>query len=51
MYGVLAVSHFLESTMKDIGLEFDTKENKYWPPTSYLGVNVEPFNISDEKYV
>ena len=48
--GVLAVSHSPESIMNYIGLEFDIKDNNYGPPTSYLGTNVEPFQMSDGKY-
>ena len=47
---VLAVSHSPESIMKDIGLSFRIKDNKYGTPTNYLGVNVVPFHISDRKY-
>ena len=36
--------------MKDIGLAFDIKDNKYGPPIAYLGSNVEPFHMSDVKY-
>ena len=46
----LAVSHLLESIMKDVGFVFDIKDNKYGPPTDYLGANVEPLQISDRKY-
>ena len=42
---VLAVSHSPESTMKDIGLEFDIKDKNYGPPNDYLGDNVEPFQM------
>ena len=47
---VLAVSHSPESIMKDIGLEFYIKDNKYGPPNDYLGANVEIFQISDGIY-
>ena len=50
MDDVLAVSHSPENIMEDILLEFDKKDNKYGPPTVYLGNNVEPFQISDRKY-
>ena len=50
MDDVLAVSPSPESVMKDIGLAFEIKYNKYGPPTAYLGANVEPFQISDGKY-
>ena len=46
----LAFSHSPESIMKDIGLSFDIKDNKYGSPTAYLGANVEPFQMSDRKY-
>ena len=46
----LAFSHSPESIMKDIGLVFDIKDNKYGTLTSYLGANVEPFQISNSKY-
>ena len=36
--------------MKDIGLKFDIKDNKYWPTTAYLGANVEPSQMSYWKY-
>ena len=47
---VLAVRQSLESIMKDIGFAFEIKDNKYGPPTDYLGANVEPFQMSDGKY-
>ena len=47
---VLAVRHLTKSIIKDIGLEFDIKYNTYGPPIAYLGVNVEPFQVSDVKY-
>ena len=47
---VFAFSHSPESIMKDIGLSFDIKDNKYGSPTAYLGANVEPFQMSDRKY-
>ena len=46
----LAFRHSPGSIMKDIGLVFDIKDNKYGTPTAYLGDNVEPFQISDRKY-
>ena len=50
MDDVLAVSQSPESIIKDIGLSFYIKDNKYGPPTAYLCANVEPFQISDGKY-
>ena len=47
---VLAFSHSPESIMKDIVLAFDIKDKKYGPPTTSLGANVEPFQMSDRKY-
>ena len=47
---VLAFSHSPESIMKDIGLAFDIKYNKYGLPTAYFGANIEPFQMSDRKY-
>ena len=47
---ILEFIHSPESIIKDIGLEFDIKDNKYGPPTAYLGANVEPFQMSDKKY-
>ena len=37
--------------MKNIGLSFDIKDKKYGPPSAYLGANVEPFQMSNGKYV
>ena len=39
---VLAVSHSPKSIMKDIGLAFYIKYNKYGPSTAYLVSNLEP---------
>ena len=50
MDDTLAVIHLPESIMKDIGLSFEMKDNKYGPPTAYLGANVEPFQMSNRKY-
>ena len=47
---VLAFSHSPESIMKDIVLAFDIKGKNYGPPTTSLGANVEPFQMSDRKY-
>ena len=47
---VLAVRQLTKSIIKDIGLEFDIKYNMYGTPIDYLGVNVEPFQMSDVKY-
>ena len=46
----LAVSHSPESIVKDIILAFEIKYNNYGLPTSYLGANVELFQMSDRKY-
>ena len=46
----MAVRHSPESIMKDIGLQFDIKDNKYGPPTAYLDANAEPFQMSDGRY-
>ena len=43
----LAVSHSPKIRMKYFGLEFGIKDNKYGPPTAYLGANFEPFHISE----
>ena len=48
---VLTVTQSPETIMKDIVLSFDIKDNKYGPPTAYLGANVEPLQMSDGKYV
>ena len=48
---VFAVIHSPEIIMKDIGLTLDIKDNKYGPPTAYLGANVRPFHMSDGKYL
>ena len=45
-----SVRHSPEIVMKDIGLSFDIKDNKYGRPTAYLGADVEPFHMSDRKY-
>ena len=50
MDNLLAFSHFPKIIMKDIGFSFDIKDDKFGPPTTYLGTNVEPFQISDRKY-
>ena len=47
MDDVLTFSHSPESIMKNFGLEFDIKDNKYGPPNSYLAANVESFHMSD----
>ena len=47
---VLAVSHSPKSILKDVGLEFYIKDNKYGPRNFYLGANGEPFQMSDGKY-
>ena len=50
MDDVLAVVRSPESIIKDVGLAFDINDNKYGPPTDYLGANVEPFQMFDGKY-
>ena len=50
MDDVLAVSHSPDSIMKYIGLSFYIKDNKYGPPTAYLGANAEQFHMADGKY-
>ena len=47
---VLAKIQSPESKMKDIGLAFDIKDNKYGPPTAYFGADVQPLQMSDGKY-
>ena len=47
---ILEFIHSPKSIMRDIGLAFDIKDNKYGPPTTYLGDNIELFQMSDEKY-
>lgn len=37
---VMVVSHAPEEVMKQIGTEFEIKNNEYGPPTSYLGAGI-----------
>ena len=50
MDDILLVSHSPESIMKHNELAFEIKDNKYGPPTAYLGANAEPFEMLDSKY-
>ncbi len=44
---ILALSHDLTGIMKDIGKEFQIKDNKYGPPTIYLGAGISKFQLMD----
>jgi hypothetical protein len=57
---VLVVSHAPEEVMKQIGAEFEIKNNEYGPPTSYLGAGIskvtlnggsECWSMDSKKYV
>ena len=50
MDDILLVSHSPESIMKHNELAFEIKDNKYGPPTAYLGANAEQFHMADGKY-
>jgi hypothetical protein len=43
VYDILALSHDPTGIMKDIGKEFQIKDNKYGPPTIYLGAGISKF--------
>ena len=43
---VLVVSHAPEDAMKQIGTEFEIKNDEYGPPTSYLGAGISKVTIS-----
>ena len=36
--------------MKDIGKQFTIKDDKYGAPTTYLGANIEKFQLDDGSY-
>jgi hypothetical protein len=44
---ILALSHDSTGIMKDIGKEFQIKDNKYGPPTIYLGAGISKFQLMD----
>jgi hypothetical protein len=44
---ILALSHDPTGIMKDIGKEFHIKDNKYRPPTIYLGAGISKFQLMD----
>ncbi len=44
---ILALSHDPTGIMKDIGKEFQIKDNKYGPPTNYLGAGISKFQLMD----
>lgn len=44
---VLVVSHAPEDIMKQIGTEFEIKNNEYGPPTSYLGGGISKIDIGN----
>ena len=46
---VLAISHDPKSIMEMIGKGFDLKNDEYGPPTTYLGGDVETFQLPDGK--
>ena len=50
MDDVLELSHSYEIIIKYSVFSFDIKDNKYGPPTDYLGADVELFQMSDRKY-
>ena len=42
---VLEIIHDLKIIMEKIGIIFDINNEKYGPPTRYLGVDVEKFQL------
>ena len=44
---VLVISHAPEELMKQIGSEFEIKNGKYGPPTSYLGAGISKVQLSN----
>ena len=44
---ILVVSHAPEEVMKQIGSEFEIKNDKYGPPTSYLGAGISKVQIAN----
>jgi Reverse transcriptase (RNA-dependent DNA polymerase) len=47
---VLALSLDPTAIMKDIGKQFTIKDGKYGPPTTYLGANIEKYQLDDGSY-
>ena len=45
---VLVISHAPEKVMKDIGEQFEIKNNDYGPPMSYLGAGISQVQVNDE---
>ena len=46
---ILAISHDPESIMKRIGMRFEIKNDEYGPPKTYLGGDIEKFQLPDGK--
>lgn len=44
---VLAISHDPDAIMKKIGMRFEIKNDEFGPPKSYLGADVEQFQLPD----
>lgn len=44
---ILIVSHAPEEVMKQIGKEFEIKNNEYGPPTSYLGASITKVQLDN----
>ena len=44
---ILVVSHAPEEVMKQIGSEFEIKNDKYGPPTSYLGAGISKVHLAN----
>lgn len=49
MDDVLAISHDPNDIMQMIGEQFEIKNDKYGPPKTYLGADIEQFQLTDRR--